>query len=393
MKFRRIRTSLGIATVTFVVMCVGAVQRPAMRLASQYTEQIAYDQQQISSLQQQLNQISVQHASLTAQQNTALSAALSTQKQINALQNQITTTQTRVDQLNAEYATTVSQIMATQVHLNQTQQELGSMVSYLYKYSQGNPILNSLVNNGNVLKFFDTESNLQSINGKIQLLITSVKQEKAQLQALATQEQEQQLQVGALLVQLQTEQNQLHTQELTYQQQAATLSQEASSVSSQAQSLVNSIASYRQQIAVAQQEQALLLEQEAAARAAAASQETYGGTIIGNGASGNFPDHFPWGQCTWYVATQRYVPWWGNANQWVAGAISYGYSVGMTPKVGSIVVWGGGDGYDTYYGHVAYVVAVQSPTSFTVHEANFYGLGVVDQRQVDTLAGVLGFIY
>ncbi len=393
MKLRRIFAQLGIAAVTFIAMCVSAAPRPAMRLASQYTQQIAYDQQQINSLQQQLNQVSAQHASLTAQQNAALSAALGTQRQINALQNQITATQTRVDQLNAEYANTVSQIMATQVQLNKTQQELGSMVSYLYKYSQGNPILNSLVNNGDVLKFFDTESNLQSINGKIQLLIASVKQEKAQLQTLASQEQQQQQQVGALLVQLQTEQDQLHTQELTYQQQAAALSQQAASVNGQAQSIVNSIASYRQQMAIAQQEQALLLEQEAAARAAAASRATYGGTIIGNGASGSFSDHFPWGQCTWYVATQRYVPWWGNANQWVAGALAYGYSVGMTPKVGSIVVWGGGDGYDSYYGHVAYVVAVQSPTSFTVHEANFYGLGVVDQRQVDTLAGVLGFIY
>ena len=55
------------------------------------------------------------------------------------------------------------------------------------------------------------------------------------------------------------------------------------------------------------------------------------------------------------------------------------------------MVWGAGNGYSGF-GHVAYVVSVQGPTSFTVDEANYVGLGVVDQRQVFTLNYVESFI-
>jgi len=56
-------------------------------------------------------------------------------------------------------------------------------------------------------------------------------------------------------------------------------------------------------------------------------------------------------------------------------------------------VWGPGNGY-SYYGHVAYVVAVVSPTDFYVDEANFDEIpGNIDSREVTTLNDVEGFIY
>jgi len=106
---------------------------------------------------------------------------------------------------------------------------------------------------------------------------------------------------------------------------------------------------------------------------------------------------FAFGDCTWYVATQRKVTWGGNAYQWWANAAAAGYAEGQTPQVGSIVVWGQDvPGYSYGYGHVAYVQAVQG-NQFEVSEMNFGAPGGgwdrVDYRWVADGAGYLGFIY
>ncbi len=98
---------------------------------------------------------------------------------------------------------------------------------------------------------------------------------------------------------------------------------------------------------------------------------------------------FPWGQCTYWVASQRYVPWSGNAIQWWSAAQRYGQPEGQVPVVGAIAVYGG-----TYYGHVAFVTQVLPNGSWQQSEMNVYGLGVLDTR---TMApgqdGFVGFIY
>ncbi|MGA9775008.1 MAG: CHAP domain-containing protein, partial [Candidatus Dormiibacterota bacterium] len=107
---------------------------------------------------------------------------------------------------------------------------------------------------------------------------------------------------------------------------------------------------------------------------------------------------FAFGDCTWWVASQRKVTWGGNAYQWWANAAAAGYAEGQTPEVGSVVVWGidvPGESYG--YGHVAYVVAVK-PGSFEISEMNFSGVpgggwDRVDYRWVTDGAGYLGFIY
>jgi len=98
---------------------------------------------------------------------------------------------------------------------------------------------------------------------------------------------------------------------------------------------------------------------------------------------------FPWGQCTYWVASHRYVPWNGNAIQWWSAAQRYGQPEGQVPVVGAIAVYGG-----TYYGHVALVTQVLPNGSWQQSEMNVYGLGVLDTRTMslgqDT---VIGFIY
>jgi len=103
-------------------------------------------------------------------------------------------------------------------------------------------------------------------------------------------------------------------------------------------------------------------------------------------------DGFPWGQCTWYVASRRDVSWAGNAWLWYAAAAGV-RPEGHVPVQGAIAVFDIG-----WAGHVAYVEHVNPDGSFVVSEMNFYGTGGgwghVDRRTI--VAGdqsVTGFIY
>jgi surface antigen len=104
-------------------------------------------------------------------------------------------------------------------------------------------------------------------------------------------------------------------------------------------------------------------------------------------------NRFPFGQCTWYVAQKRQVPWNGNAWQWYSNAQTFGYRVGSQPRPGAIqVTW------ESYYGHVAYVESVNNDGSWTVSEMNYGGngggWGRVSWRRVRPgQAPLIGFIY
>lgn len=98
---------------------------------------------------------------------------------------------------------------------------------------------------------------------------------------------------------------------------------------------------------------------------------------------------FPWGQCTYYVALRRYVPWSGNANTWLRNAKAYGFKTGDTPTVGAIVA----TNENPRYGHVAYVEAVNDG-KITVSEMNYVGLGIKSVRVLSTNSPIIkGYIY
>jgi len=97
---------------------------------------------------------------------------------------------------------------------------------------------------------------------------------------------------------------------------------------------------------------------------------------------------FPWGWCTWYVASRRHVPWGGNAGTWLYHAKAYGANIGRAPKPGAIMVTG-----ESRYGHVAIVESV-SGDSFTISEMNYKGFGIVSKRTLSKGSGIIkGFIY
>jgi len=121
--------------------------------------------------------------------------------------------------------------------------------------------------------------------------------------------------------------------------------------------------------------------------------------LSGQRSSGSAPcgNHFAYGYCTYYVATRRCIPWFGNAWEWWGNARAYGYAEGHAPQVGAVAVWGrGGSSPD---GHVAYVEAVGPNNgvpagSFLVSEMNYSGWNRVDRRVVsDSDSGLVGFIY
>ena len=127
----------------------------------------------------------------------------------------------------------------------------------------------------------------------------------------------------------------------------------------------------------------------AAALAAQARATQAASTVSITSPTGPWPNHFSYGYCTWYVATKRFVPWFGNAIEWWLNARAYGFSEGQSPQVGAIMVT-----RESWFGHVAYVEAVNGDGSWTVSEMNFSGWAVVDRRTIKPgQVPLVGFIY
>src|SRR5919197_6446422 len=130
-------------------------------------------------------------------------------------------------------------------------------------------------------------------------------------------------------------------------------------------------------LATARQEQLRARAAQLAAQARASTAKS---------ASGN---HFAFGYCTWYVASRRYIPRFGNAIQWWPNARPYGSGEGLTPKVGAVMVT-----RESYWGHVAYVESVNADGSWTVSEMNYVAWNVVDRRTIfPGQTPLVGFIY
>lgn len=80
---------------------------------------------------------------------------------------------------------------------------------------------------------------------------------------------------------------------------------------------------------------------------------------------------FPYGQCTYWVWSNRPVGQWNNASSWLRQAQRDGWATGSTPQVGAIA-WENG--------HVSLVEAVNSDGTIDISEMNYSGLGVVSYR-------------
>lgn len=108
-----------------------------------------------------------------------------------------------------------------------------------------------------------------------------------------------------------------------------------------------------------------------------------------NKTPGSSNNGYPYGWCTYYIATRRYVPvHWGDAKSWLSSARSAGYATGSEPAAGAIVVTS-----ESWYGHLAYVESV-SGGMITVSEMNYKGWGITSTRTLSAHGGaVRGYIY
>ena len=102
---------------------------------------------------------------------------------------------------------------------------------------------------------------------------------------------------------------------------------------------------------------------------------------------------FPEGQCTWWVAQNRPIPSWGNANTWISNAIASGYRVCSgrycEPEVGAVIYLKG----HRVYGHVAYVERIVG-AKVIFSEMNYLGLGVHNLRSLSVTSSLIqGYIY
>ena len=115
------------------------------------------------------------------------------------------------------------------------------------------------------------------------------------------------------------------------------------------------------------------------------SFESVGKKLAGKAGTGH---RFPYGYCTWYVASRRYIPWGGNAGTWLYRAKAMGYATGRKPQVGSIMV-----SSESWWGHVAIVEKVSGNT-ITISEMNYKGWAKKSSRTLDASSRVIkGFIY
>lgn len=98
--------------------------------------------------------------------------------------------------------------------------------------------------------------------------------------------------------------------------------------------------------------------------------------------------HFPYGYCTYYVATRRNIPWSGHAKSWLRNARVYGFATGTEPRPGSIVVT-----KESWYGHVAIVEKVY-PDRIVISEMNHLGWAKKSVRVLSRSSRLIrGYIY
>jgi surface antigen len=187
--------------------------------------------------------------------------------------------------------------------------------------------------------------------------------------------------------QLLAEAQRLHDQDQqAHDQQAERMAEITSARDQAAQVAVRTLALRNAVGDSALQARAQSLAQQAQATQAAAVQPF----VSAGAVDASIPDHFPAGYCTWYVASRRAVPWYGNAIDWWDNARTYGYQEGQQPAVGAIMV----TRESVLYGHVAYVEAVNRDGSWTVSEMNFTGWNVKSGRTIRPgQVPLVGFIY
>jgi surface antigen len=370
------RVTLAATAGAIALLLVGSPLGSDKVLADQFT-------QQIQTLSAQAKALTNAIASLSTASSNALGSALASQEAIGATQGRLAQAQQSLDQANKNLANTSEQLQIVHGEYTADQGDLAQILVHVYELTDDGSVTAILVDSKSFIDAMDALTSADQVSARVQQLVTQIQGKRDKLDTLQKQQVHDQQSANTLVNSLQSLAGQEQNEEVAYRQESSSLKGKAVTLLAQLRGVQAKIVQVHR-------------EQEAAAAAAAAAAGAGAAHVLDNAlapfAFGPRIDDYPWGQCTWYVASLRNVYWSGNAWQWAATARAAGRPEGRTPRVGSLVVFGPGHGYSGF-GHVAYVVSVQGPSSFTVDEANMLGLGVVDQRHIRSLYDVETFIY
>jgi surface antigen len=370
------RVRLAVAAGAIAVIVAGSPLSQVHVSADRFT-------QQIQSLSAEARALALEIASLSHASSAALGSALATAQSIAKTQGELAQAQLQLDRANQNLADTTRQLGVVRGEVGVDENQLSQLLVRVYELTYDGSITKILVDSKSFQDAMDTLRSVDQVSSRVQTLITQIRGKRDQLTSLQKQQTNDQQRADALVASLVVLAGQQQTEEAIFKQQASSLKGKAATLLVRYRGVNSRIALVRR-------------AQAAAAAAAAAAAGRGAARVLGNAlppfAFGPTNDWFPWGQCTWYAASLRNVTWNGNAWEWAWTAAAAGRPTGMRPRVGALVVFGPGNGYSGF-GHVAYVVSVQSRTSFTIDEGNFLGLGVIDQRQIWSLFDVEAFIY
>ena len=289
------------------------------------------------------------------------------EQRLGVVQQQLLTSKKTLADTNARLVTVQAQIAQNQQTLAKDQASLSAMIRTLYESSGQNNLTTALLSSSNFNQAFDRYRSAEHVSDQLVALVNEVTATKQSL---------------------------LTAQASLQKNVAASQALEAD-LSAQSNRLTAMIAARNAAVAQASvKTRAVVAQLDVVDNTTAAA--ALPGAVNAQGPCGN---HFAYGQCTWYVATRRCIPWLGNAYQWWPNARAAGYAEGHVPQVGAVIVWSPGGGGASGVGHVGYVEAV-GPTggvpagSFKLSEMNWGAWGVVDYRILPNNApGISGFIY
>ncbi len=313
-------------------------------------------------------QLLQQLATLEPAKNSASSALVAAERAFAAEQAQLLTAQQRLAAINARLLALSGQIADDQATIVKAKHDLGTLTRQTYESTTTDSWVAAVLSATTFSQAMDRLAGTSHVAEQVRNLQASV---RAKQDAIASEKAEIQKDAASTLsLEGQLAQDSSALLMLVESRNAA-----LQSASAPARAIENQIAAIDQQLAAG-----------SAPRRSSADQ----------GSCGN---HFAFGQCTWYVATRRCIPWVGNAKDWFTNAARMGYPEGHTPQVGAVVAfWPGGDGASRV-GHVGYVEAV-GPASgvpagyFRLSEMNFNGWDRVNYRTLPSNSGgIQGFIY
>lgn len=353
---RGTRKLLSIVVGCAALLSIGVTAIPSGRAATT----------QADALRARRTQLLQQLAALAPAKNSASAALLAAENAFASEQAQLLAARTQLAALNARLLTLSGQITSDEATIVKAKQDLATLTRQSYESTTTDSWVAAVLSARTFSQAMDRLTGTSHVAEQVGNLQTSVRVKEAAILSERAEIVKDAAASTALEGQLSADSNALLM--LVVARNAA-----LQSASAPARAIEEQIAQIDQQLA--------------------------GGAPRSGASTTSCGNHFAYGQCTWYVASRRCIPWVGNADQWMTNAARMGYPEGHVPQVGAVVsFWPGGDGASSI-GHVGYVEVV-GPASgvpagqFKFSEMNYAGWNRVDYRVLpNNSSGIQGFIY